>query len=201
MDSPPADAPKMDTPVKTKSTEETPSSPVSSQPESPTSETHKNAKSVYEFTVKDKDGQDVSLEKYRGKVLLIVNIASKCGYTPSNNKELTELKEKYESKGLRILGFPCNQFMGQEPGNNEEIMCFLAKKNVDFGDVFSKCEVNGENTIPLYRYLKHKMAGTMGNFIKWNYTKFIVDKEGQPVERHGPNVQPSSLAANIEKYL
>lgn len=98
-DSPPDDPPKMDTPVKTKSAEEAPGGPASRQPESPTSEASKNAKSVYEFTVVDKDGQDVSLEKYRGKVLLIVNIASKCGYTPSNNKELTELKEKYESKG------------------------------------------------------------------------------------------------------
>ncbi|XP_069681361.1 uncharacterized protein [Periplaneta americana] len=153
-----------------------------------------NALSVYDFTVKDINGQDVSLGKYKGHVLLIVNVASQCGLTSTNYKELVELHDKYaESKGLRILAFPCNQFGNQEPGNSKEILSFAKHQNVNF-DMFEKIDVNGENAHPLYKYLKDKQGGFLGNAIKWNFTKFIVDKDGQPVERHGPNVDPSESA-------
>ncbi|PNF36072.1 Phospholipid hydroperoxide glutathione peroxidase, mitochondrial [Cryptotermes secundus] len=165
-----------------------------------TPEDWKNASSIYDFTVKDINGQDVSLEKYKGHVAIIVNVASKCGLTATNYKELAELHDKYaESKGLRILAFPCNQFNGQEPGNSEEIVCFARSKNAKF-DMFEKIDVNGNNAHPLWKYLKHKQGGTLGDFIKWNFTKFIIDKNGQPVERHGPNVDPSKLVSNLEKY-
>lgn len=165
-----------------------------------TPEDWKNASSIYDFTVKDINGQDVSLDKYKGHVAVIVNVASKCGLTATNYRELAELDDKYaESKGLRILAFPCNQFNGQEPGNSEEIVCFARSKNAKF-DMFEKIDVNGNNAHPLWKYLKRKQGGTLGDFIKWNFTKFIIDKNGQPVERHGPNVDPNKLVSNLEKY-
>ncbi|XP_015370805.1 PREDICTED: probable phospholipid hydroperoxide glutathione peroxidase isoform X1 [Diuraphis noxia] len=149
----------------------------------------KNAKSVYDFTVKDIKGEDVSLEKYKGSVLIIVNVASKCGYTSKHYKELVELDEKYRDKGLKILAFPCNQFGGQEPGDSDSICSFTAKKNVKF-DIFEKVDVNGNDAHPLWKYLKSKQGGLLIDSIKWNFTKFIVDKNGQPVERHAANVSP-----------
>lgn len=161
----------------------------------------KSASSVYDFTVKDITGNDVSLEKYKGHVLLIVNIASLCGLTATNYKELVELDEKYrESHGLRILAFPCNQFNGQEPGTSDDIVCFAKKQNAHF-DLFEKVNVNGDDASPLWKYLKHKQGGTFGDFIKWNFTKFVVDKDGQPVERHSPTTEPHKLIANLEKYF
>lgn len=136
----------------------------------------KEAKSIYEFTANDIHGQPVSLEKYRGHVCIIVNVASQCGYTKNNYKELVDLHNEYsESKGLKILAFPCNQFGGQEPGDAAEICSFVATKNVKF-DMFEKINVNGNNAHPLWKYLKHKQGGTLGDFIKWNFTKFIIDK-------------------------
>lgn len=160
----------------------------------------KTASSIYDFTVKDIKGEDVSLEKYRGHVCIIVNVASQCGYTKNNYKELQDLYDEYsESKGLRILAFPCNQFGGQEPGDSEEIVCFARDRNVKF-DMFHKIDVNGNNADPLWKYLKHKQGGTLGDFIKWNFTKFIIDKNGQPVERHGPSTDPKTLVKNLENY-
>lgn len=116
---------------------------------------------------------------------IIVNVASQCGYTANHYKELSELYNEYkELKGLRILAFPSNQFGGQEPGNAEQIYSFISTKNAKF-DVFEKVNVNGSDAHPLWKYLKHKQGGTLGDFIKWNFTKFVIDKEGQPVERHG----------------
>lgn len=161
----------------------------------------KKASSVYEFTANDINGEPVSLEKYKGHVLLIVNVASKCGLTATNYKELVELDEKYrETKGLRILAFPCNQFSHQEPGTSEDIVCFAKKKNATF-DMFEKIEVNGKNAHPLWKYLKYKQSGTFGDNIKWNFSKFIVDKEGQPVERFAPTTEPSKIAKHLEKYF
>ncbi|XP_023024475.2 uncharacterized protein [Leptinotarsa decemlineata] len=160
----------------------------------------KNAKSIYEFTANDIKGEPVSLEKYKGHVCIIVNVASQCGYTKNNYAELIELYDKYsESKGLRILAFPCNQFAGQEPGSNEEICQFMQKTNVNF-DTFEKINVNGNDAHPLWKYLKHVQGGTLGNFIKWNFTKFIIDKNGVPVERHGPSTNPKDLVSSLEKY-
>lgn len=163
-------------------------------------ENSKEANSIYEFTVNDIKGNPVSLEQYKGHVCIIVNVASQCGYTKNNYKELVELYDDYsESKGLRILGFPCNQFGGQEPGDATEICNFVASKNVKF-DMFEKINVNGAQAHPLYVYLKHKQGGLLFDAIKWNFTKFIIDKDGQPVERHGPNTSPKDLVKSLEKY-
>ncbi|XP_025405396.1 probable phospholipid hydroperoxide glutathione peroxidase isoform X3 [Sipha flava] len=164
------------------------------------SEDWKNATSVYDFTVKNIKGEDVSLEKYKGFVLIIVNVASKCGYTSKHYKELVELDEKYREKGLRILGFPCNQFGGQEPGDSDSICSFAEKKNVKF-DMFEKVNVNGDDAHPLWKYLKSKQGGLLIDSIKWNFTKFIVDKNGIPVERHAANVSPLGLEKSLEKYF
>jgi glutathione peroxidase len=161
----------------------------------------KTAKSVYEFSVNDISGNPVSLEKYRGHVLIVVNVASKCGYTEQHYKELNELYDEYaESKGLRILAFPCNQFASQEPGTNEEISCSLRERKVKF-DLFEKIDVNGGDAHPLYVYLKKKQGGTLIDAVKWNFTKFIVDKNGQPVGRYGPTDSPLQIKPKIEKYL
>uniref|UniRef100_U5ETL1 Glutathione peroxidase n=1 Tax=Corethrella appendiculata TaxID=1370023 RepID=U5ETL1_9DIPT len=160
-----------------------------------------SAKTIYDFTVNDNKGNPVSLEKYRGHVLIIVNVASKCGYTAQHYKEFNELYDEYaETKGLRILAFPCNQFANQEPGTNEEIKCFLKDRNVKF-DLFEKIDVNGDTAAPLYQYLKKKQGGTLFDAIKWNFTKFIINKEGIPVERHGPSTSPLELKSNLEKYF
>lgn len=162
---------------------------------------YKAANSIYEFTVKDTYGNDVSLEKYRGFVVLIVNIASQCGLTKSNYAKLTQLHKDYYEKGLRILAFPCNQFGSQMPEEDgEEMVCHLKQQNADFGEVFAKINVNGNNAIPLYKYLKEKQHGFLGmNGIKWNFTKFLVDKAGQPVDRFAPTTE--DIGKEIEKLL
>ncbi|XP_018358509.1 PREDICTED: probable phospholipid hydroperoxide glutathione peroxidase isoform X1 [Trachymyrmex cornetzi] len=162
---------------------------------------YKSATSIYDFTANSIRGEEVPLSKYKDHVCLIVNVASKCGLTATNYKELNELYDEYaESKGLRILAFPCNQFNGQEPGNSEEICSFTDRQKVKF-DLFEKIDVNGNNTHPLWAYLKKEQGGLLGNFIKWNFTKFIVNKEGKVVERHGPNVDPHKLKDSLEKQF
>ncbi|KOX74205.1 putative phospholipid hydroperoxide glutathione peroxidase, partial [Melipona quadrifasciata] len=164
-------------------------------------ENYKEAKSIYDFTAKSIKDEEVPLSKYKGHVCLIVNVASKCGLTATNYKELNQLYDEYaESKGLRILAFPCNQFNGQEPGDSEEICSFADRQKVKF-DLFEKIDVNGDNAHPLWKYLKKEQAGFFGDFIKWNFTKFIVDKEGKVVERHSPTASPQSLRSNLEKYF
>ncbi|KAL3287550.1 hypothetical protein HHI36_002018 [Cryptolaemus montrouzieri] len=161
---------------------------------------YKDAKTIYEFTVNNINGEEVPLEKYRGHVCVIVNVASECGFTKSNYEELVEIYDQFsETKGLRILAFPCNQFAGQEPGDNTQINEFIKSKNVKF-DVFEKVNVNGSDASPLWKFLKYKQGGVLGDFIKWNFTKFIVDKDGKPVERHGPNTSPKELISSLEKY-
>lgn len=161
---------------------------------------YKKAQSIYEFTAKDIKGEEVSLEKYRDHVCIIVNVASQCGYAKNHYDELNELYNQYgESKGLRILAFPCNQFAGQEPGDSEQICQLIQKKNLKL-DMFEKIDVNGKNAHPLWTYLKHKQGGMLVDAIKWNFTKFIIDKNGQPVERHGPNTSPKDLVKSLEKY-
>ncbi|XP_055607543.1 uncharacterized protein LOC129755196 isoform X2 [Uranotaenia lowii] len=163
---------------------------------------YKSAKSVYDFTVKDGQGNDISLEKYRGKVLLIVNIASKCGLTKGNYEEMTELNKKYEGKEFKMLSFPCNQFGSQMPEKDgEEMVCHLRSANADVGDVFAKIDVNGDEADSLYKYLKHKQGGVLGSLIKWNFSKFLVDKEGQPVARYSPTTNPLDIVKDIDKLL
>ncbi|KAG6460532.1 juvenile hormone epoxide hydrolase [Manduca sexta] len=155
---------------------------------------------VYDFTVLDIQGREVKLDKYRGNVLIIVNVASECGLTETNYKEFNQLHEKYYERGLRILAFPCNQFGGQEPGGAKEILTFIKKNDLKL-DFFEKVEVNGEKTHPLWKFLKQAQGGSFGDFIKWNFSKFIVDRNGVPVERFGPNVNPLELESNLQKYL
>ncbi|XP_060658084.1 LOW QUALITY PROTEIN: uncharacterized protein LOC133841985 [Drosophila sulfurigaster albostrigata] len=163
---------------------------------------YKNASSIYEFSVKDTHGNDVSLEKYKGKVVLVVNIASKCGLTKNNYQKLTDLKEKYGERGLTILNFPCNQFGSQMPeADGEAMVCHLRDSKADIGEVFAKIDVNGDDAAPLYKYLKAKQTGTLGSGIKWNFTKFLVNKEGIPVNRYAPTTDPMDISKDIEKLL
>ncbi|KAK9932594.1 hypothetical protein M0R45_019825 [Rubus argutus] len=160
-----------------------------------------SSKSIYEFTVKDIHGSDVQLSEYSGKVLLIVNVASKCGLTQSNYKELNILYEKYKNKGFEILAFPCNQFAGQEPGNNEEIQEVACTRLKAEFPIFDKIEVNGKNEAPLYKFLKLEKGGIFGNGIKWNFTKFLVNKEGKVVERYAPVTAPLKIEKDIQNLL
>jgi len=163
---------------------------------------YKNATSIYDFTAKDTFGNEVSLDKYKGKVVLVVNIASKCGFAKNDYAAITELKEKYYDKGLRVLSFPCNQFNSQMPeADGEAMVCHLRDAKADVGDVFQKVDVNGSDAHPLYKYLKDKQSGTFGDSIKWNFTKFLVDKNGQPVNRYAPTTSPKDIVKDIEKLL
>ncbi|MDN5378886.1 MAG: glutathione peroxidase [Clostridiales bacterium] len=156
--------------------------------------------SLYDITVKDMEGRKVSLSEYAGKVLLIVNTATGCGFTPQY-RGLEELYEKYRGKGFEILDFPCNQFGNQAPGTESEIHEFCQLKyNVSFKQ-FAKIDVNGENESPLFTYLKSQKSGLFGPQIKWNFTKFLIDRKGNVVERYAPNVTPEFLEKIILKYL
>lgn len=156
--------------------------------------------SIYDFTMKDAQGVDVNLSDYKGKVLLIVNTATGCGFTPQY-KGLQDLYNKYQENGLEILDFPCNQFLHQAPGTDEEIVSFCQLKyNVTFRQ-FSKIEVNGKNASPLYVYLKEQKGGTMGSRIKWNFTKFLVDRGGNVVRRYAPTVKPEDIENDIKELL
>jgi glutathione peroxidase len=156
---------------------------------------------VYDFTVEDIHGKPVNLSRYKGKVLLIVNVASKCGFTPQY-KGLEALYEKLKGKGLEILGFPCNQFGAQEPGTAEEIESFCELNYGVTFPLFAKIDVNGKNAAPLYRYLKSVKPGLLGSeAIKWNFTKFLVDRKGNVVERYAPNAEPAAIGGDIERQL
>jgi glutathione peroxidase len=156
---------------------------------------------IYDFSVNDIHGKSVSLDRYKGKLVLIVNTASKCGFTPQY-KGLEELHERYAARGLAVLGFPCNQFGAQEPGTEKEIASFC---ELNYGvkfPMFAKVDVNGDGAAPLYKYLKKAKPGLLGSeAIKWNFTKFLVDRDGNVVERYAPNTEPRDIAADIEKLL
>ena len=148
----------------------------------PEPESTNAASTIYEFNAKTIKGEDISFEKYKGHVCIIVNVASKCGHTKSNYEQFVELHDKYaDEKGLKILAFPCNQFGGQEPGDSEKICQFAETRNVKF-DMFEKIKVNGKDAHPLWKFLKEKVPGPKGKDIKWNFTKFIIDDAGAPVE-------------------
>lgn len=155
---------------------------------------------IYDFVVKNNKGEDVKLEKYKGKVLLIVNTATKCGFTPQY-EGLEKLYEEYHEKGFEILDFPCNQFKNQAPENDQEIYSFCA---LNFGtkfDRFQKIDVNGENEDPLYTFLKKEEGGILGGKIKWNFTKFLVDRDGKVVKRFAPTTKPEKIKEDIESLL
>ena len=155
---------------------------------------------IYDFKVKDKKGNEVSMNDYKDKVLLIVNTATGCGFTPQY-EGLQNLYEKYNDKGFEILDFPCNQFANQAPGTDEEIASFCsARYGITFPQ-FAKINVNGDDAKPLYKYLKEQQGGVMGSNIKWNFTKFLVDRSGNVVDRFAPTKNPESLEKDIEKLL
>ena len=179
---------------------------------------------IYDFTVKTNKGVEKSLADYKGKVMLIVNTASKCGFTPQY-EELQELYKKYNDRGLEILGFPCNQFAGQEPGSNEEVQTFCKRNYGVTFQIFEKGDVRGETAQPLFKFLteqkgfqgfdenhpvaKPLMEALKNNFpeylegdgIKWNFTKFLIDRDGNVVARFEPTTTPSAIADDIEKLL
>ncbi len=157
--------------------------------------------SFYDFSADRLDGAPENLAAYRGKVVLVVNTASECGFTPQY-AGLQELYARYKDKGLVILGFPCNQFGGQEPGDSEQIGAFCQKNyGVDF-PIFAKLEVNGDGAHPLYQYLKSSAKGVLGTeAIKWNFTKFLINREGQVVDRYAPTTKPEELVKDIEALL
>lgn len=154
---------------------------------------------IYDFTVKTRKGEDFSLSEYKGKVMLIVNTATGCGFTPQY-EGLENLYKKYNEKGLEILDFPCNQFAGQAPGTDEEIHEFCTLKYNTTFDQFAKIEVNGKNESPLFTYLKNQKHGLL-KAIKWNFTKFLVDREGNVVERFEPTTTPEKMEKDILKLL
>lgn len=156
--------------------------------------------SIYDYAVKDKEGKNVSLSDYKGKVLLIVNTATGCGFTPQF-EGLQDLYEKYQEKGFEILDFPCNQFGNQAPGSDEEITEFCNSRYGITFPQFAKIEVNGAGEDPLYTYLKSQKGGVMGSKIKWNFTKFLVDRDGNVVDRFAPVKTPADLEAEITKLL
>ena len=157
--------------------------------------------SLYNLTLTDIDNNDFPLEALKGKVLLIVNTASKCGFTPQY-EGLENLYKKYKSQGLDVLGFPCDQFLHQEPGNEAEIKSFCSTEYAVSFPLFSKVHVNGTDTTPLYRYLKKAAPGALGSqSIKWNFTKFLVNQQGDVVKRYSPTSKPESIASDIEALL
>ena len=154
------------------------------------------AKNLYDFTVKNKKGESVSLAEYKGKVVLIVNIATKCGFTPQLTG-LEELWNTYEDKGLVILGFPCNQFANQNPGSDDQTQEFCSLNYGVTFPIMKKINVNGNDADPLYKWLKSKKGGILWSAIKWNFTKFLINKNGEVVHRFSPTASPSRL----EKYI
>lgn len=154
----------------------------------------------YDFKAKKMNGQEVSMKEYEGKVVLVVNTASKCGLTPQF-EGLEALYKEYKEKGLEILGFPCNQFAKQDSGSNEEIHSFCQLNYGVSFTMFEKIDVNGKNAHPLYKYLKDEAKGLLSNEIKWNFTKFLIDSNGNVVKRYAPTVNPLKIKDDIENLL
>ncbi|WYP27602.1 glutathione peroxidase [Alkalihalobacillus sp. FSL W8-0930] len=156
--------------------------------------------SVYDFSVKSSKGEEIQLSKYEGKALLIVNTATKCGFAPQFDG-LEKLHQEYADQGFEVLGFPCNQFMNQEPVEDDEMenVC-----KVNFGvsfPLFAKVDVNGSDAHPLYQYLKKEKKGTIGSDVKWNFTKFLVNQQGEVIERFAPTTKPEKIEPEIKKLL
>ncbi|KLV27878.1 glutathione peroxidase [Niallia circulans] len=157
--------------------------------------------SIYDFKVKTMDGKMQALSDFKGNIILIVNTASKCGFTPQF-KELQELYQKFKEEGFVVLGFPSNQFMSQDPGTNEEIKSFCEMNYGVTFPMFAKIDVNGKEADPLYQYLTKEAPGTLGvKAIKWNFTKFLIDRNGNVVDRYAPSTSPSEIKADIEKLI
>jgi glutathione peroxidase len=157
--------------------------------------------SIYDFSARDIDGNERSLAEFRGKALLVVNVASKCGFTPQY-KGLEALQKTWQERGFEVLGFPCDQFGHQEPGDEAEIRNFCSLTYEVSFPMFSKIEVNGDNAHPLYRWLKAEKKGVLGTEgIKWNFTKFLIDRDGQVVERYAPTDTPEAIGKDLPRVL
>ena len=157
--------------------------------------------SVFDFSCQTPSGQDKPISDFEGKVLLVVNTASKCGFTPQF-AGLEELYEKYKDRGLEVLGFPCNQFGKQDPGSNDEITEFCQLNYGVSFPMFGKVEVNGSDADPLFKHLKAEAPGALGTeSIKWNFTKFLIDPSGKVIKRYAPKTKPADIAADIEALL
>ena len=155
---------------------------------------------IYDLSVKRSTGEEESLRDYRGKVLLIVNTASRCGFTPQY-KGLQALQERFGARGFSVLAFPCNQFANQEPGTDAEIRCFCETNYHATFPVFAKIDVNGRDAHPLFAYLKSQKGGLLGSSIKWNFTKFLVGRDGTVIERFLPITAPETIAPRVEAAL
>ena len=156
--------------------------------------------SIYDFNAKSLAGEDTPLKRFEGKVLLIVNTASACGFTPQY-KGLEALQQSFGARGFSVLGFPCNQFGRQEPGSAAEIGQFCSSNYAVSFPMFDKIDVNGDNAHPLYKYLRGEKSGLLGSSIKWNFTKFLIDRSGKVVGRYAPTTTPESLTKDIEALL
>ena len=155
---------------------------------------------IYDFKAESNKGKEINFADYQGKVLLIVNTASKCGFTPQY-KGLEELHKKYADQGLAVFGFPCDQFLHQEPGSDDEIAQFC---QINYGVTFTltkKTDVNGDNAHPVFKYLKNAAGGFLSDAIKWNFTKFLISKDGKTIKRYAPTTAPESIEADIKKML
>ena len=158
-------------------------------------------KNIYEFSCEDSSGQTIDLSDFKGKTLLIVNTASQCGFTPQY-EGLEKLQNNYSSEVFSVLAFPCNQFGGQEPGTNEQITEFCSLNYENTFPIFSKIDVNGENAHPLFNFLTSEKKGLLGTQkIKWNFTKFLINKDGEPVNRYGSSTTPEQIQSDIEKLI
>jgi len=158
-------------------------------------------KSLFDYTVKDASDQPHPLSQYEGKVVLVVNVASKCGFTPQY-QGLESIYQKYQDKGLVVLGFPCNQFGAQEPGSNADIQSFCELNYGVSFPVLGKVDVNGKEAEPVYSFLKEKAPGLLGTKpVKWNFTKFLIDRTGKPVDRYAAATNPEKITVDIEKAL
>ena len=156
--------------------------------------------SIYDFTANSLSGEEVSLKRFEGQVLLIVNTASACGFTPQY-RGLEALQQQFSPRGFAVLGFPCNQFGAQEPGNAEQIATFCERNYAITFPMFDKVDVNGSKEHPLYKYLKSQKMGLLGPSIKWNFTKFLIDRSGKVVGRFAPTDRPEALKRDIEALL
>ncbi|HNR62979.1 MAG TPA: glutathione peroxidase [Thermotogota bacterium] len=156
--------------------------------------------SFYDYSARKMNGREVKMETYKGKVVIVVNTASKCGFTPQF-AELETLYKKYKDQGLAILGFPCNQFANQDPASNQEIQNFCQLNYGVSFDMFEKVDVNGPETTPLYQFLKEEAKGAFGGKIKWNFTKFLIDRKGEVIRRYAPATPPLKMEEEIKKLL
>lgn len=156
--------------------------------------------SIYDFTIEQTDGSEKKMSDYQNKVLLIVNTATGCGFTPQY-EGLQKLYDNYQEKGFEVLDFPCNQFGNQAPGTNEEVATFCQMNYQTTFQTFGKINVNGENESPVYTYLKAAQGGLLNKDIKWNFTKFLVDRQGKVVKRYAPQTKPEEIAEDVEALL